>query len=77
MQSDISTYASIVETSTRELALINEQISKLNTEKDKATISNLKLQKEITENKLNQYRTKLTELNQRITELNKRNEVIR
>lgn len=77
LQSEITTYASMVETYTKELKLIDEQISKLNAEKDKATISNLKLQKEITQNKLNQYRTKVTDLNQKITELNKGSETVR
>ena len=56
------------------MKLIDEQISKLNAEKDKATISNLKLQKEITQNKLNQYKTKVTELDKKIKELNKGSE---
>ena len=56
------------------MKLIDEQISKLNAEKDKATISNLKLQKEITQNKLNQYKAKVTELDKKIKELNKGSE---
>ena len=74
LQSELATYNSIIETTTRELKLIDEQISKLNAEKDKATISNLKLQKEITQNKLNQYKTKVTELDKKIKELNKGSE---
>ena len=74
LQSELATYNSIVETNTKELKLIDEQISKLNAEKDKATISNLKLQKEITQNKLNQYKTKVAELDKKIKELNKGSE---
>ena len=74
LQSELATYNSIVETNTKELKLIDEQISKLNAEKDKVTISNLKLQKEITQNKLNQYKTKVTELDKKIKELNKGSE---
>ena len=74
LQSELATYNSIVETNTREIKLIDEQIAKLNTEKDKVTISNLKLQKEITQNKLNQYKTKVAELDKKIKELNKGSE---
>lgn len=74
LQSELATYNSIVETNTKELKLIDEQISKLNAEKDKAVISNLKLQREITQNKLNQYKTKVTELDKKIKELNKGSE---
>ena len=74
LQSELATYNSIVETNTRELKLIDDQIAKLNAEKDKATISNLKLQKEITQNKLNQYKIKVAELDKKIKELNKGSE---
>ena len=76
LQSELATNNSLVESNTKELNIINEQISKLKAEKDKAMIDNLKLQKDIVQNKINQYKAKVTELTKQIKEMNKEREAV-
>ena len=76
LQSELATNNSLVESNTKELNIINEQISKLKAEKDKAMIDNLKLQKDIVQNKINQYKAKVTELTKEIKEMTKEREAV-
>ena len=76
LQSELATNNSLVESNTKELNIINEQISKLKPEKDKAMIDNLKLQKDIVQNKINQYKAKVTELTKEIKEMTKEREAV-
>ena len=76
LQSELATNNSLVESNTKELNIINEQISKLKAEKDKAMIDNLKLQKDIVQNKINQYKAKVTEITKQIKEMTKEREAV-